>query len=121
MGSSNSTEDYSSIHYSQKNSWDCGTACIYMVYSWVGEKYFPSKDIVDKSSPLWTIEIFKELMMLNLIDLEFYTLSLGVEPHHFEISWYESNLKYELDYIADLFSQSKLFGWPIYKVMLFYQ
>jgi hypothetical protein len=107
------------IFYAQKYSWDCGIAVLIMAQRWAGDvSYHPPEKILNAHSPLWTIEILEQLLLANSLNCKMYTLSVGVEPHHREITWYNTNNMKDNDRIESVFQRSVAEKWPVIKVLI---
>lgn len=105
------------IFYAQKYSWDCGIAVLIMVQRWAGDvSYQPPEKLLNAQSPLWTIEILEQLLFATSLTCIMYTLSVGVEPHHREITWYNTNNIKDYERIESVFRRSATEKWPVIKV-----
>ena len=96
--------------YKQERMWDCGIACLRMVYSWANEDYMPPTNVLNIHSPLWTIDLLGELLNSKSIVCKMYTQSVGVQPHHKEMAWYTSNSNNDFTRIQHKFSMN----WPVF-------
>lgn len=126
------THRYDRIFIQQKESWDCGLACCNMILRWSLHYDEASQDedhdliisfieLADRSTPLWTIELFYLLKSYNIVELTMNTLYLGVNPVHSTIDWYTSSstgmkdFNYEL--INNMFAQAiHQHHWSIHEV-----
>jgi hypothetical protein len=90
------TRNIKSIFVPQRHVWDCGVASVGMVLNWVQYKYNDEElytpEICQRSSPLWTIDLFLLLVELG-VDAHMYTLSTKIEQHHFHYDWYVKYLE----------------------------
>eukprot|EP01038_Epipyxis_sp_PR26KG_P018850 gene18850-26690_t len=93
----------SKIHTSQIFDWDCGLACCSMVLKW-NEKHVNiiSEEMLMKSKPLWTIELF---IILNELDVESIMLTkyVGIHSDHAKLDFYGEILEAEAQFIEAQF------------------
>ena len=76
------------IFVAQLEHMDCGHACIRMVCKWA-RHFDPS--ITYTGTPLWTVDLYLELLERSPCKVSFYTTSIGVASHHETIDWYQRN------------------------------
>lgn len=111
------TTKYDNIFVPQKELWDCGLSCCYMILKWANLKVTVDDELINikKSSPFWTIELFALLSKYD-IDVKMYTLFKGVNPTHQNIKWYIDGNEREIEYIRDIFVLSMRDVWDIIEV-----
>lgn len=112
------------IYIYQLQTWDCGLACCAMLTTYDNEirnnysnmdhmngfhlmqKYH--RQFHDKSSPLWTIELYH--LLIKDIPREFlhlYSTAKSIEDHHYDITWYQSQIHDDGILINNLYSDLK--------------
>ncbi len=107
---------YSQIYFSQRHDWDCGLACCVMVLNWLRKDTYAIYDsqMVKKTIPLWTIELF-HILVQEGVNVSMTTTSLGVDYHHGTIDWY-SQRNDDHEYINSLFADALHKSLPLEKV-----
>ena len=99
-----------------ENDFDCGIACVHMIYKWAEESYLPTEDISRIKSPLWTIDLLEQLLLASNLDCHMYTLALGIHEYHDNIDWYEKyNNCDDKSRIQSLFKKSVENNWPVHE------
>ena len=99
-----------------ENGFDCGIACVRMLYGWAQEPYTPSEEISRIKSPLWTIDLMEQLLMSSNLDCHMYTVALGIHEYHNNIDWYEKyNDCDDKGRIQALFKKSMDENWPVHQ------
>jgi len=91
-----------------------------MAHRWAGERYEPPAAVYGCKSPLWTIELMEQLRASKKLVSKMYTLSLGVEPHHRAITWYDANNAKDFDRISGIFQKCSEEGWQVEKVLMMF-
>ena len=99
-----------------ESEFDCGIACVRMLYGWSQESFIPTEEIARIKTPLWTIDLMEQLLMASSLDCHMYTLALGVQEYHADIEWYEKcNSKGDETRIQSLFKKCVDNKWPVHK------
>jgi hypothetical protein len=70
----------------------------------------------EKSTPLWTIDIYVALRDSGITDASMYTTSMGIDPKHRENSWYASHLDSDVERIDGKFKRAAAEQWSIEEV-----
>lgn len=101
----------------QQFSWDCGLACLSMLLKWQQKKFthIYNSPYVARARPLWTIDIF--LLLYNeKVNIEMFTTSLGVQPHHHDFDWYSQFLADDVNRVNAGFLEAAKNEYPLYQV-----
>lgn len=115
---------YDHIHCQQEKDWDCGIACFLMAVRFVktddvatlSEARSFLQPFYDRSTPLWTIDIYVALRDSGITDATMYTTSIGIDPKHRENSWYASHLDSDVERIDGKFKRAAAEKWRIEEI-----
>jgi Guanylylate cyclase len=110
------TSKYDYIYVRQRDTWDCGIACLRMSLRWYGinNSHFPDMShFSQKRNPLWTIDIFVALHESGIQGAELYTTCVGVNPAHSSNDWYAAHLTADELRVEEKFKLAASSGWPV--------
>jgi len=109
-------EGFTDLHSAQQSFWDCGLACAEMAIKWQSGRARTVSISRDQYEPLplWTIDIFKVLRDHELGEyIQMFTLSAGLQPYHYSMTWYEANMDKDFMRITSLFEASRIEDWGV--------
>lgn len=113
-------EDYYGVFVGQHSNWDCGLACCGMAAKWLQRHDVYERLLLDDMSlletPLWTIDIYCFLRGHG-VNARMQTLCMGIEPSHYEISWYQKHIHIDVARVNSKFDLASQSGWDIEKSM----
>lgn len=106
-------------HVRQTTSWNCGIACITMVFKWRGnsatplqiEAFMKAKDI-DES--VWTIDMCYILSNFG-VKTELTTKTLGADPAYASDPFYQKDFDADAARVNKLFDQASTLGFNVRK------
>jgi len=95
-------------HHIQQYLWDCGLACVGMLYSKIAGKDVDVKDLKDVvgSTSIWTIDLAYVLHYFKM-DFMFCTTQLGVRTEYSTSSFYQQNFDNDEIRVNSLFENAK--------------
>jgi len=105
-------EKWASIWSKQNSSWDCGIACTTMCLKW-SNAADQSPLLFDKSTPLWTIDLFVFLRRRGFDQSFFYTTCPGINRDHFEMDWYKNHIDTDVVRVEQSFNEAREKNWPV--------
>jgi len=103
---------FSHIYVRQSSNWDCGIACLSMVLKW-SNAADQTPLVFDKSTPLWTIDLYVFLKQRGLRDAIFYTTCKGINRDHFAIDWYKRHIEADVLRVERKFQEAKDNEWAV--------
>ena len=130
-------EKYNFIFSAQRYEWDCGIACLEMVYTcflffnylkllkpkqvlkWKGlSTTILYEHCISKSlNPVWTIDLFCFIRGEIKTEAVMYTRYVGIDPSHCSIDWYSKTFTiHEYKKVKTNFDMAKLNDWKIIEV-----
>ncbi|EXC07562.1 hypothetical protein L484_005869 [Morus notabilis] len=103
-------------HINQLYYWDCGLACVLMVFRTVGINSHNIKSIAELccTTSIWTVDLAYILQKFS-VSFSYYTVTFGVNPNYSVETFYKEQLPNDLLRVDTLFKKSLEAGINIQK------
>ncbi|XP_048326317.2 guanylyl cyclase 1 isoform X2 [Ziziphus jujuba] len=94
-------------HINQLYSWDCGLACVLMVFRTVGINSYSIQSLAELccTNSIWTVDLAYLLHEFS-ISFSYYTVTLGANPNYSDETFYKEQLPKDLVRVETLFQRS---------------
>nr|ANF28677.1 guanylyl cyclase domain containing protein GUCD1 [Ziziphus jujuba] len=94
-------------HINQLYSWDCGLACVLMVFRTVGINSHSIQSLAELccTNSIWTVDLAYLLHEFS-ISFSYYTVTLGANPNYSDETFYKEQLPKDLVRVETLFQRS---------------
>ncbi|XP_024027789.1 protein GUCD1 isoform X1 [Morus notabilis] len=94
-------------HINQLYYWDCGLACVLMVFRTVGINSHNIKSIAELccTTSIWTVDLAYILQKFS-VSFSYYTVTFGVNPNYSVETFYKEQLPNDLLRVDTLFKKS---------------
>ncbi|KAL5567641.1 hypothetical protein UlMin_024216 [Ulmus minor] len=98
-------------HINQLYSWDCGLACVLMVFRTVGINSDDIESLAEicGTTSIWTIDL-AYLLQKFLVNFSYYTVTFGANPNYSVETFYKEQLPNDLERVDMLFQKAKQAG-----------
>ncbi|CAN6568883.1 unnamed protein product [Malus baccata var. baccata] len=94
-------------HINQQDSWDCGLACVLMVFRTVGIDNCDIQTLAQLSgtTSIWTVDLAFLLQTFS-ISFCYYTVTVGANPSYSGEKFYKEQLPNDLERVNNLFQKA---------------
>ncbi|XP_050385070.1 guanylyl cyclase 1 isoform X1 [Argentina anserina] len=94
-------------HINQLHSWDCGLACVLMVFRTFGIDSCDIQTLADLccTNSIWTVDLAYLLQKFS-IDFSYYTVTFGANPNYSGETFYKEQLPNDLVRVDTLFQKA---------------
>ncbi|XP_009351227.2 guanylyl cyclase 1 isoform X1 [Pyrus x bretschneideri] len=94
-------------HINQQDSWDCGLACVLMVFRTLGIDNCDIQTLAElcHTNSIWTVDLAFLLQKFS-ISFSYYTVTFGANPNYSGETFYKEQLPNDLERVDNLFQKA---------------